>query len=50
MKKELVLAIAACGIIAACSFKSETVERRPPPATATVVTPAPPATVVVPSD
>jgi hypothetical protein len=53
MKKEVVLAIAACGLIAACSFKSETVERRPAPATATVVTtvpPPPPTTVVVPSD
>ena len=50
--KYAAIALIACGLTAACSFRSErTVERpAPAPATATVVTPAPPpSTVVVPA-
>ncbi len=49
--KAVVIACILCGTIAACSFRSTTVEKpAPAPTTATVVTtdpPPPPTTVVV---
>ncbi len=45
------VALILCGVAAACTVRSErTVVEHPAPATAIVAEPAPPPTVVIPSD